>query len=752
MISDVIHKHFKMQPSLAMEEYALRLLLVCEALLDINEHSAEECYEISRIAEYLTHHQSAQLNNFERSELYGDLESYPFSTTLMLIRECHPEDEKYESFKFLCAMLARLLLSRDTNDYGAYLQFYKAFIRLGNPSLPCTTNFVTRATVFELQLELKKFALNRNLAELERLARFYEPVRERGSSTQSAKVASYLRQRMQLSDDISVEHIDALDADGEHITSVLHVTPEMTKLGHQEYLLFAKKLTGAQRAFYNAEVSPAWTLRAATPFELVELLNHIDENLIRENFLKIDAQTSKYLFLFFTKLLGISQPLRLTLVNAGSPKFNEKSVKANSISYVLDKRVKNELKHARITLNARLIDVKGPDENAKKHHYYTNDLLTIFLPEPLLSLLQNALSSVDASRRHEHDMSHALEIDEKNYQAWLKAQITAAGFKKFGITQSAFENTFLHFVRESIPEVTLNLLKQESTVQQHYILQSHREIAKQINLGWTNFIQKLGFRRITRVESPSQSMHLDNAGSEMTLRDDLLNATLLQVVSSAEQALQHHSLESSLQSANELAFYIYLRIAVATGLRPVAHPLPTREHYSSELRVMSVKDKVVHHKNERRLIILSERLCTLIDMHLGTADAVASKLVVNKPTHLVSRFSSEKKWESFSVTFVNNKLSKILNARVKNHSLRHGAAQSFLNSSASNGEFSQPALNLFMNHARASAYALSNHSLHSISDFTAAQQKIIETYDIHHLDNDMRVIELLRSLQNEFKL
>src|SRR5690554_5764239 len=156
MISDVIHKHFKMQPSLATEEYALRLLLVCEAMLDINEHSAEERSEISRIAEYLTHHQSAQLNNFERSELHGDLESYPFSTTLMLIRECNPEDEKYDSFKFLCAMLARLLLSRGTDDYDAYLQFYKAFIRNGNSSLPFTINFVTRATVFELQLELKK--------------------------------------------------------------------------------------------------------------------------------------------------------------------------------------------------------------------------------------------------------------------------------------------------------------------------------------------------------------------------------------------------------------------------------------------------------------------------------------------------------------------------------------------------------------------------------------------------------------------
>src|SRR5690554_5683892 len=146
---------------------------------------------------------------------------------------------------------------------------------------------------------------------------------------------------MPLRDDISVEHIDALDADGEHITSVLHRTSEMTQLGHQEYMLFAKRLTGAQRAFYNAQVSLGRALRAATPLELVELLNHIDENLIRENFLKVDAQTSKYLFLFFTKLLGISQPLRLTVVNAGSPKFNEKAVKANSISYVLDKRVKN---------------------------------------------------------------------------------------------------------------------------------------------------------------------------------------------------------------------------------------------------------------------------------------------------------------------------------------------------------------------------------------------------------------------------
>lgn len=430
MVSDLIYKYFKMQPCLAVEEYALRLSLVCAALLDINEHSAEERSEISRVKDYLARHQHAQINNYERSELYGDLELYPFSTTLMLIRECAPEDENYNTLKFLCAMLARLLLSRGTGDYEAYLVFYKALLRNGNSSLPCTTNFVTRATVFELQLELKKFALNRNLPELEKLARLYQPARDRDFETQSNSVASYLRQRTKLSDDVSIEHAEALNAAGEHIASLLHVTPEMTQLGPQEYLLFAKKLTGVQRALYNAEISPAWTLRAATPLELVELLNHIDSNLIRENFLKIDAQTSKYLFLFFTKLLGIPHPLKLILVNAGSPKFSEKSVRANSISYLLDKRVKNELKHARITLNARLVDVKGPDKDAKRHHYYTNDLLTIFLPEPLISLLQNSLSGVDASRRHQHDISYAFEINEKDYQAWLNAQIATAGYKK----------------------------------------------------------------------------------------------------------------------------------------------------------------------------------------------------------------------------------------------------------------------------------------------------------------------------------
>ncbi|RUO48962.1 hypothetical protein [Pseudidiomarina donghaiensis] len=749
---ELIEKYFHIQPSLAITEVAARLRLVCEAVLEINEISAEERSELSRIYEYLCSYKEAEITNFRRTEFHGELESHPLSVTMMLIPAFGENHANFHQFKLLCAMLARLYLSRGTDDYEAYLQFYKTFIRNNDAQLPFGANFVTRASIYEVQVELRKVALNRNNTELEKLSRYYQPSREPTSKNAHSDgfnaAAKYLRQRLQLDGDINADLVDALNKNGEHLASVLHITPELTKLTSQEYSIFQKKITGIQRALYNAEVAPAWTLSAATPCELTALLNHIDKNLILEKFSQIDAKTSAYLFIFFLKILGVPRPLELMLINRGSPKFSASMIQAGSIDYLLKKRVKNELEDARLTLNARLIDIEGPKEESRRFHYYTSELITIRLPEPLISLLQNSLSNIDATRRHECEISYAFGIEENDSNAWINAQIKSAGFAKFGITRSSFEKVFLQYAREAIPEATLNLLQQQGSVQQHYLLQSHREIAKQINQAWGSFIATVGFTRVTRVDAVSHSEHLAHAGSEMTLRSSLLDEILMHSVNSASQHLK----TEAFHAFNELAFYIYLRVSMTVGLRPVAEPFPNHEFYSSKLGVMSVKDKAVHHKKERRLIVLTSKLCELIDAHIAVAEGLASILAISTPIHIVSRITDNKKWESFSSAFVNDKLTQLLTAKVTSHSLRHVAAQSFLRSSITQGQFLQSALNLFLNHSRSNAYALSNHSLLSITDFITSQRKQLEVYDAHHHENDAKALQLLELLRKEFKL
>lgn len=749
---ELIEKYFHIQPSLAITEVAVRLRLVCQAVLEINENSAEERSELSKIHEYLCSYKEAEITNFRRAEFHGELESHPFSVTMMLIPAFDGSHANFHQFKFQCAMLARLYCSRGTDDYDAYLQFYKTFIRNNDAPLPFSTNFVTRASIYEVQVELRKVALNRNNTELEKLARYFQPSREatpnEAPSNDFNTAAKYLRQRLQLDGDISADLIDALNKNGEHLASVLHITPQLTKLTSQEYSIFQKKITGVQRALYNAELAPAWTLAAATPAELAALLNHIDENLLLEKFSQIDATTSAYLFIFFLNILGAPRPLELVLINRGSPKFSESMIQASSIDYLLNKRAKNELKDARLTVNARLIDVEGPAEESQRLYYYTSELITIRLPEPLFSLLQNALSHIDANRRHECEISHAFGIDENNYNTWINTQIKKAGFTKFGITRSTFEKVFLQYARENIPEATLNLLSQQGAVQQHYILQSHREIAKQINQAWGSFIATVGFTRVTRVDAVSHSEHLAHAGSEMTLRSSLLDEILAHRVNSASQHLK----TEAFHAFNELAFYVYLRVAMSVGLRPVTAPFPCRTHYSSKLGVMSVKDKAVHHKKERRLIVLTSKLCEMIDAHIAVAEALASMLAITTPRRIVSRITDSKSWESFSSGFVNDKLTQLLTAKITNHSLRHAAAQSFLRSSITQGQFLQSALNLFLNHSRSNAYALSNHSLLSITDFITSQRKQLEVYDAHHHENDAKALQLLQRLIKEFKL
>ena len=206
---------------------------------------------------------------------------------------------------------------------------------------------------------------------------------------------------------------------------------------------------------------------------------------------------------------------------------------------------------------------------------------------------------------------------------------------------------------------------------------------------------------------------------------------------------------SHAQAFNELAFYAYLRVAMTVGLRPVTEPLPSREHFSAKLNLISVKDKAVHHKHERRLIVLTSQLCLLIERQLEAADGMAEKLAISSPSMVISRLTAESKWEHFSSAFVEKKLSTLLSAPVKTHSLRHTAAQSFLKQSVNKRNYSQSAMNLFMNHARANAYALSNHSINSISEYSKCQQQLLEQADDAELDEvDAQALELLNKLNS----
>lgn len=753
-MNDLINQHFNIPSRIIAEEYASRLLLVCDTLLDIDESSMQQRSEISRISDYLKQFSDARIVNYERSNFFGELETHAFSTTLMLIREVDEKSEAFEYFALQCALIARLWLARGRGDYNAFLQFYKTLIKTEKP-LPFSKNFVTRASVYELQLELKKVAKNRGDKALADLAAFYQPVRERdvtktGKSFYAA--ASFIKRSTLLSENVAVEQVYAIDEFGEHIGSRLHVTPDISRLSHQEYALYNKKKVGLQRALYNSEVAPAWILKAATPAELVSLLNSIDDNLLSGRVSQIDEQTSMYLFCFFVKVFGLSDPLSFILLNKGSRNHREEEIKPGVISYALNKRAKHELSEASVTLNARLVDVAGPHHDAGRHHYYTNHQITFRLQEPLFSLLQNALAAIEPTQRNHKSVSRSFGLMQKDYSRWLNRKIDEGGFKKFGLTRSAFEQTFLNSARERLPETTCNLLQQQSSVQQHYILLSHKEITKQVNNAWSDFLLNIGFTRITRVDAASHSLHIDNAGSELTLRRRLLKAVLQQTAEKAKLLMKDSSLGAYFQSFNELAFYIYLRVAMRVGLRPVSEPFPSRAHFSARLKLMSVKDKAVHHKHERRLIVLTSQLSSLIESHLETADALAEKLAISSPAAAVSRLTTESEWEHFSNTFVEEKLSELLGAPVKTHSLRHAAAQSFLKPSVKKRNYSQSAINFFMNHARASAYALSNHSLNSITEYAEYQKKLIEQADDSELhESDAQALELLNRLKREVR-
>lgn len=747
---ELLNSYFNMQEHLALTEFSNRLACVCETILEINEQSAERQSEVRKIFEFLTELRSPEIINYGRSEFTGELESHPFSTTLMLIREVASGHSDYFQFRLRCALLARLYLSRGHDDYNAYLQFYKALLK-AEISLPFRANFIARATVYEVQTELKKVAGHQKNSQLLVLAACLQPIRNpdsKASIKKTLSASSYANRTVPIAEGCSIQHTDELDENGNHLDSKLLITPNLTNFNCQDHLLYSKKKAGLQRALYTSEIATAWSLAAATPRELTCLLNEIEPNFLPAKFAVINTQKSKLLFVLFCRLLGLHRPWSLKLVNAGSTSFDPETVSPETITYSLNKRIKNEIKDARITLNARLVNILGPEKRASRHYYFTNRTFSIKLPEPLLSLLQNILPSISASQRNGHALSQAFEMTREDYSTWLNNALRNVGFRELGITSHSVESTFLHLARESVPEFTLNLLKQQGSVQQHYLMLPCRDISKQINKAWAEFMESIGFLRSSRVDHASHKLHLDNVGSEITLRDNLLESVSNHIVTAVAQVRQDSlSADDLIHAFNKIALYIYLRIATTVGLRPVNEPLPSRKDYSSLSHAMTVKDKSVHHVKERRLIALTPALVSLIDHHLSVADEFAITLGTTKPERLVSRLSNNRLWESFSRKFVNEKLSTLLNVPIKNHSLRHTAAQQFLSLSQKHHRFTQKALDQFLNHARANAYALNNHSIQSVDTFIEEQRLVLDQSDNSHAETDRRALSTLDELK-----
>lgn len=740
------YEHFSLLPEISIDVFANRLSLICRAIMDFDELSAEALDNLATLESFLLRRCTNDIINYERSEFRGCLESHPFSTALLLIQEGKSTEVKAR-LELHCAILARVFVERGHDDYDAYLRFYRAILTASTP-LPFGVSFVTLASAEELQLELRKVATLRKSQALINFSNFIQPRRQRVFSDKPHPfftAPNRHRKSLSLNEETYTDLLTATNSDGDEVDSFLKITPKLDTLRSQEFAAFAKKISGIERALYGAELRPAWSNLAATPSEVTLFLNTVTTHLLNGNYQKISNDAAP-LFLLFLKLLGIREPGKLKLVNRGSPRYKNSESGAGEIHYELKKSQNAELKDARLTLNARLLEVKGPSESSARIHFFAQDLMTLRLAEPFFSLLQNLVTTTQPSKRLNHTIENAFEISEDEYRTWFAQKLKKSGLRQLNITKSSIESAFHNFARQSVPEVTLNLLSGQSTVQQHYVSQKRETIVGQIDGAWRQFMGLIGLKRKTSMQLPSYPKDHDEAGSMLTIRPEILRLLYSSILDNVTAAKVVDSTAERIFAFNFLASYIYLRIATTVGLRPVKKPLPTTQHYSSSLKMMSLADKRAHHRKERRLIVLTTRLCELLDAHISVSAALAVSRGLPQAPAILCALEDEK-WQHFAQSYVEQLLRSLTGMNLDAHSLRHVSANRFLDHQYTMKSVCQADVNQLLNHARASVYPLSLWSSESVTTMTARLRTQMEAYDCEFDALDAKALAALSALE-----
>ncbi|MGM0429753.1 MAG: hypothetical protein ACQEQ2_05590 [Pseudomonadota bacterium] len=675
---------------------------------------------------------------FERQDLYSYLTEHPLYATLLLCPVPRGNNAFTETVENKClALLARLYAAKSASDYASYLHFDKKV--LGQP-LPLTLKFILSASPAALQKTIQDTGENQEFRLFSESSSLFITSPQRFNNSRSITDGTNRYQKKLTNNKNSHAFFEEnTDEEGDELSQGLGIASSQALTDEQERRQFQRQKVGLQRALYNNESKVAFGLQAATNAELALLIDAVSPALLSNDFTALNKEDSYFFLLLFLKLWGIKEPGALILKNT-SNKAGTTSRQAYTIEYYLvSKRLSTE---AKVTLNARLSNSQPAELSDERWYKNSQPLVTLQLPFPLQSLLNNVVRKISPGLRQGRTLTEALSLSNSWYRKKLNALLKNSGLKTKGLTPNAIHNAFHQFAAETVSESFLAFLSGEGTVQSYYVNSHMKDIELFVGKAWYQFIEHIGFidwksesseAQITR--DGARTWH-DDVGSPYTLPDKLHSELLKTVNRNIENTLGQGRSYYALKHA---FFYVYYRLATNLGLRPVKEPFPEFKHYNSKKGVFTVADKRVHHPNERRLIFLTPTQNLLMMKTQELARAASYQLKIKLPSHLVMDLNiDEGCWQHFSSVIVEQYLTELSGEFLKAGGLRHQSAQSFLKSHERN--FSQTALNTLLNHSRAGVRALSASSLLPIGACQQAQaeyleriDKAFETHDEHFL-------------------
>jgi len=763
----IAHFHY---PADSIGEHAAKLSIFCRYFIDVNlSLSASQINRyrvfIGRLdAEKRT---SAVMQNIRRKDLHSQLQEHPFFSTMSLLPDASEQYAESQRSELLYILLAHLCSARGFNDYAACLQFYNAFLKVDSSECcrvdelkarGITAQFLLDSTLSEMRHELYQAALRNNNKTLNKAARYFQPPQQRridlaalrkNSIIDTTNKHTFAEVRM---DEADIALMQTTNQAGEEVGRFTQVTPHLERTQSQRKRSYQAQQSAISNALRKHELALPFSFSSATVGELRTALEYISQSFVSGELEDVDAELASILLRLMLKMLTLSDVDAFYLQNVSARSSSKKSADAHDtkvLRYDFDRSRKHIF--AQLILPAKLIDTSPPADDYLYEESCKN--LKVKLPNPLGSLLNIVLRNKSNSpERNDAELSNVLFVDEKSYRGFINHVLNETGLKKRGVTRRAFETTFFQFAREQAPETFLNFLKNQSTVQSHYINVTNEELEVTLLSAWDNFVDNVGIRIDSKDthENKSDSGLSDftdneRQGSDRSIKDDALTLLYEQLINTLSQQIDDRA---TVDAFNNVALYCYMRIATTVALRPVSKPFPARHHFDKTSGLLSVRDKRVHHKDERRLIVLNDVLCQLLCATSTLCDTLSARLAIERPTALVMLLSVDKsgtcRWEHLSKTRVDAQIKTLIDDELSAQAFRHVAANAFLNSSLD--DFSQTSLNGFMNHSRVGAGLLSNYSLFDIRHIAAQQRARMQPAGEQIAANDACVLDMINWL------
>lgn len=769
-LDDQIREAFGLPPDADLSGLSKLLSVFIGLVLEAGSLSHERTTQLKGMHEYLDSHKELDVTNAKeittRSALHRYLKKNPLYSKLRLLPADVTDDTRDTQGNRKAALLAQLYLKKGASDYAACLLFYKCFLSPEGSDISLTRHYILDASHLDLKIELEKLAKSEKSEKLRKFSLCFKSDRayrvQKDPTRSITKADNYHDVIVSSDDEASIIFTQGTNTEGRETSSYLQVVSKVPLTDEQQRRKFQRKKTGMKNAIFNTELALAFSIQSATASEVGLLLDSIHPGFLTLGFSDLLPLKAKRLLILVLEILGITEPLKLGLFNEGAKQEFKRT--SRCIAYQFKSKKGDEDKHiiANLILPGRLLDTKTPEVKDTARHYAANEWWKFKLPLPIGSLLNIVLRSINSEERKNTTLGKATGLDPSDYSSWLHRAIGDTALKERGITRSAIQKSFHYFAKEKMPEPCLALLQGKATVQSHYLNIDRALLNGMLDDTWRIFCENMGFERLDfntheATRTSRSSFYSDTEiGSPITIKDKVL-WTILSGLVERSQFDPGLDLNQCASRLNLLVFYIYLRIATTVGLRPVTEPLPSGHHFDDQLGLMTVSDKRVHGKDERRLIVLTPRLCEMLKSAAHCMKAASLCLQIKEPDVLlmtlqeIGQSDTEEmslQWQHLSQKVVNTMLEELTSEKLINHSLRHHAVRAFV--IEHQRDFSQSALNLLLNHSRAGVSVLNARGLLTIEQIAEIQREKLTPLERRHKEHDEQVLELLSALTRRF--